>query len=499
MCTSKITSVRSISCRGVNCVAIPCGVCATCRKNEQLEWSFRIKTELLALNRDEWYCVFFTMTYSEKHLPHIPRILLNKEGIEEYKNKETPPCFSKQDIREFHESLRHWLARRGCKDEKRYKYMTCAEYGEHTQRCHYHTLLCVPKFIDPHELFDEVRELWCGKRGYIFPKKFNGGIDKYGYNHKPFVVESIEKAAGYCSKYISKDLAFQESFNHDHFKRLVVLQTTDKFVRKEYKLHDLESSKLVLNENQCKDEKIRLSDYLCFHLQSRSLGLSFAEKLTAREKLSFIKNGYFFNGDDFCNHVPKYMLNKFLYTNYYIIVDDKRKVRRMPTEFFNEHYDEIFEKKTLLMKNKIEDFEKNYEPYFRNHFERDIVDSYDNLKVYFCEQSNYDLAGDFVAYVGVSPAAIEPYKRKCDYWFQRFCYISKVENLQENVYEECVYGENLKVRYYENLNKLYFLMAYIKAKIDEVPRQLQLENERNIAWVSDAFKSYEDVVYDDAS
>ena len=73
-----------------------------------------------------------------------------------------------------------------------------------------------------------------------------------------------------------------------------------------------------------------------------------------------------------------------MYTNYYIIVDDKRKVRRMPTEFFNEHYDEIFEKKTLLMKNKIEDFEKNYEPYFRNHFERDIVDSYDNLytKIY---------------------------------------------------------------------------------------------------------------------
>ena len=115
-------------------------------------------------------------------------------------------CFSKEDIRRFHTDLRYWLEReKGAKGVHRYKWMTCAEYGEHTKRCHYHTLLCVPKFVEARELFEKVNELWTEK-GFIFPKNFEGGVDSHGYSHKPFVVDSVEKASGYCSKYISKDI-----------------------------------------------------------------------------------------------------------------------------------------------------------------------------------------------------------------------------------------------------------------------------------------------------
>ena len=172
MCNYKLIDIKSVSCRGIKFSAIPCGVCPTCRKREQLEWGFRLKTELLSLPQNEWYCVFFTQTYNEMYLPHFPRALLNEFGREKYKDCLTPMCFSKDDVREFHTNLRYWLEReKGCKGDFRYKWMTCAEYGEYTHRCHYHTLLCIPKFVDARELFDKVNELWT-KKGFIFPNNY---------------------------------------------------------------------------------------------------------------------------------------------------------------------------------------------------------------------------------------------------------------------------------------------------------------------------------------
>ena len=309
MCNYKVIDIKSVSCRGVKISAVPCGICPTCRKREQLEWSFRLKTELLSLDFDKWYCVFFTMTYNEENLPHFPRYLLNPEGERKYRGMQTPMCFSKDDVRVFQTNLRYWLEReKGCKGEFRYKWMTCAEYGEHTQRCHYHTLLCIPKFVDARELFEKVNELWTEK-GFIFPKHFEGGFDIHGYFHKPFVVDSVEKAAGYCSKYISKDIAFEESINRNDFRKCKIIKK---------KVLDKRS-----NTYKEKEEKDRLSNYTCFHLQSRSLGKTFVDSLSDSEKLDFIKNGYFFVGDKFCNHVPKYMLNKFLFENYYVKIGTK--------------------------------------------------------------------------------------------------------------------------------------------------------------------------------
>lgn len=494
MCNAKIIKVHSISCRGVRQVATPCGVCATCRKSQQLEWSFRLKTELLALPKDEWYCVFFTQTYNDNSLPHIPRILLNVEGEKAFKNVALPMCFSKQDVRNFHELLRHWLESKGAKDAYKYKWMTCAEYGEHTKRCHYHTLMCVPSFIDPLELFEKVKELW-NEKGFIFPKKFNGGIDKYGYNHKPFVVDSVEKAAGYCSKYISKDLAFEESFDKNLFKKEIIVSDKNRFKKVRVKVGTRWIDRLKeKTENEVKqDEKIRLSDYLCFHLQSRSLGNSFVQKLNEQEKIDFVKNGYFFNGDDFCHHLPKYMLNKFMFENYYLKKDDNRLVRRKPTKFFNEHYNEIFESKVKQMVAKLDEFKTNYRVYLHRFFNQEQVDKFAELESSFYDLSNTELAEQICAYVGCNVQAIEVFKTPVNFWFQRFCYVSKIVNLHENVFEECIDFDPLVNRnYYEKLNEYYFTMQYIIAKIDEVPKKMKLEYQRNIAWVADAFKSYED-------
>lgn len=491
MCNYKLIGVKSISCRGIKIAAVPCGTCPTCRKREQLEWAFRLKTELLSLPSDEWYCVFFTQTYNEIHLPHFPRVLLNDDGKKKYKNCLTPMCFSKDDVREFHTNLRYWLEReKGCKGEYRYKWMTCAEYGEHTQRCHYHTLLCIPKFVDARDLFDKVNELWA-KKGFIFPKNFEGGLDRHGYMHKPFVVDSVDKAAGYCSKYISKDIAFEESIDRNDFCKCKIIKK---------KIFDKRS-----NTYKEKEKKIRLSDYTCFHLQSRSLGKTFVDSLSDSEKLDFIKNGYHFVGDEFTNHVPKYMLNKFLFENYYIkvgTIDPKRYVLTRPTHFFYKNKVAIFKQKVYNMQKKLENFELSYYPQigkFTNELEKR---NFDVVRERFNQLSTEEIAEKIVAYAGLNEQYVNYCLTPCEMWFRRFdhyCYVANGSRIIEdnnddlegiyNTGEFCeMVNPKIEVDY---VNKYYFWMMILKSRIDKVPDEVQQQQERNILWIRDSFTSCE--------
>lgn len=491
MCNHKIIDVRSVSCRGVKIAAIPCGVCPQCRKREQLEWSFRLKSELLALSQNEWYCVFFTMTYNESNLPHFPRVLLAKHVKDLPKYSITPQCFSKDDIRTFQTNLRYWLEReKGCKGERRYKWMTCAEYGENTHRCHYHSLLCVPKSVDSEELFEKVKELWAPK-GYIFPKKINGGIDKHGYVHKPFVVESVERAAGYCAKYISKDIAFEESINRDDFCKSKTIKT---------KVIDKRT-----NTVKEKEKKIRLSDYTCFHLQSRSLGKTFVDSLTDDEKLDFIQNGYHFVGDEFTHHVPKYMLNKFLFENYYVkvgIIEKKRLVMTRPTHFFYKNKLAIFKQKVYNMCKKLEDFERNYLPQLEKFTNENERTSFVNLYKRFNQLSREEISEKIVAYAGLNENCISEFLKPSEMWFRRFdhyCYVANgervvIDNMDdlEGIFDKSEFIEVANpMEEISCINRFYFWMMILKARVDSVPDKIQLQNERFTAFIRDFFTSNE--------
>lgn len=492
MCNHKLIEVKSISCRGVKLAAIPCGVCPQCRKREQLEWSFRLKTELLALPQDEWYCVFFTMTYNEWSLPHFPRILLSKSVKDSPNYITTPQCFSKDDVRTFQTNLRYWLEReKGCKGEHRYKWMTCAEYGENTKRCHYHSLLCVPKFVSAEELFEKVKELWLPK-GFIFPRYINGGMDSHGYVHKPFVVDSIEKAAGYCAKYISKDIAFEESINRNDFCKCKIIKE---------KVIDKRSNKF-----KEKEKKIRLSDYTCFHLQSRSLGKTFVDSLSDDDKLDFIQNGYHFVGDEFTHHVPKYMLNKFLFENYYVKVgtlEPKRLVMTRPTHFFYKNRLAIFEQKVYNMSKKLEDFEKNYLPHIGKYTNESERTNFINLYNRFNQLSREEISEKIVAYAGLNENCVSEYLKPSEMWFRRFdhyCYVANgervvIDNMEdlEGIFENSEFIEEpIAKSEVICINKYYFWMMIIKARIDAVPDKIQTENERLAAYIRDSFTSNED-------
>lgn len=499
MCLDKIIRVRGVSCRSQRVIAAPCGVCPQCRKKEQLDWSFRLKTELHQLDEKEWYCVFFTMTYNDEHLPHFPKVLLNERGLEYYKDKQLPMCFSKEDVRDFHKRLRDWLESKGAKDDKRYKYMTCAEYGESTKRCHYHTLMCVPRFINPQELFDKVNELWTC-RGFIFPKNINGGVDGHGYEHKPFVVESIDKACAYCAKYISKDIAFEESIDRSMFRKKIVKSDTSEYkVKRIYYKNIGRTLEIVVkkdNDDCYEEEIIRLSDYTCFHMQSRQLGKLFVDTL-GKEKLEYLTNGYYFDGDEFCHQFPKYMREKCLYDITYLKHNDDRYINRVPNDFFKAHYKELFQDKVIKTKRTIDDFEQNYYNIISKFITSEQKSEFDFIRnMLYSQNTRFELAADIVAYYGVNPRCIEPYYTNVDFWMMRhYTYRYVKDNVvcvnEPNVDYEMINYQPQKAVYYEMITKYYLMLNWIKSLINDLPKKLQKEHLRDIAYIRDAFKSCE--------
>lgn len=88
-------------------IAVPCGKCGICLKNQVTTWKIRIKEEC---KKNIANC-FVTLTYSDEHLP--------SDGV------------SKRDIQLFIKKLRH---------EHKFRYYLISEYGPETFRPHYHAI-----------------------------------------------------------------------------------------------------------------------------------------------------------------------------------------------------------------------------------------------------------------------------------------------------------------------------------------------------------------------
>lgn len=301
---------------------IPCGNCTECRQVYRTGWRIRLQHDLETYTKKGWKIGFFTLTYNSTSLPSLPSHLLNNPF-------DSIPCFDRFHARSFVDNIRKWLW-------KHYKitnirYLIASEYGEHTKRPHYHGLICWPAdpytFIDskgktkislplsPQDLHAQIQKTWI--HGFIFPKNADGSgsSDVSGFE----VVESVEGVANYTSKYCVKDLAFQESI--------------------EKKVIDIHSKEL--------------RRYKGFHIQSKSLGLSYIENLSEKEKLNLVKDGIFTAGQAENCPLPLYYKRKILFNPYYIIDETtgKRLVRQEASDFLLKHYKIIFGKKVDFYKS----------------------------------------------------------------------------------------------------------------------------------------------------
>lgn len=441
MCNKLHLSINSVSPYGVRHGFVPCGKCEDCRNALRSSWVFRLRVELDKLCKQGWKIGFFTLTYDNDHLPHIPESLF----ISEYRQVE---CFDKNDIRVFFVKLKKWLLKEyGCKkvvdkhtkrvlQDTRLRYMLCSEYGEHTQRPHYHGIVCFPPQVSEIAMFDKIHEIWY--QGFVFPRCFNGGFDSHGYEHKPFICESVKAAAVYAAKYCCKDLAWLEYTCKDEFHKKMT-----EFVRvevdcfghateitdfcyvnddeKDYS-HPLVFRPVLPHECNKRIER-KIADYKPFHYQSRSLGLCFLDGLTDEQKLEYLNHGFAFVGDDRMTGLPVYLRNKIIFNPRYVYEPDekgklRRLVRRDATEFFRSHYNEIFEEKVKQLAKRFDEF-KSKEFWIGMGMRPKFFDEFHDNLIEFFTTDSISLARLYHAYYGVAREYCFDVPLSCQ-WYARY-------------------------------------------------------------------------------
>lgn len=309
MCV-QLYKIKSSSPYGQKSALIPCGKCEECRDSMRNQWFFRLRTELDWCHKNGFHIGFFTLTYAEDRIPRVPLHLIgNKDKItsQYYDTKGVlhkvinpdirPYCFSRSDVRTFIDNIRKRVFEivGKTKEDRRIRYMICSEYGsnpERTQRSHYHGLICFPKEISPDVMFKMIHNYWSvddpklglKAKGFVYPRYITGGRDSQGYLHQPFLLQGdVSKAARYAAKYCTKDLNFHQALlgfdvdtKHPDFK-------------------------------DCK----------CFHIQSKSIGLSYLSTLPNDKLLDILQNGVSFLGDTRRRSLPLYLKRKIIFNPLY--------------------------------------------------------------------------------------------------------------------------------------------------------------------------------------
>lgn len=107
---------------------IPCGQCMECRLEYSRQWANRCLLE----SKDHEKNCFITLTYDQQYLPRKKDCVKPKTG--EVVDMNT---LVKKDLQLFFKRLRKELDKQGIK----IRYFACGEYGDQTERPHYHAIV----------------------------------------------------------------------------------------------------------------------------------------------------------------------------------------------------------------------------------------------------------------------------------------------------------------------------------------------------------------------
>ena len=123
-------------------IEVSCGKCLNCLENKKKEKAIRLVHEM----NNYKFKTFITITMDEI------RATRNKAGMTEV---------SKKDLKSYIRKLQYYDKEYlKISNEKRMKYVACAEYGELTERAHYHLVIL-------HNTFLQFKMKSCWKRGHV--------------------------------------------------------------------------------------------------------------------------------------------------------------------------------------------------------------------------------------------------------------------------------------------------------------------------------------------
>lgn len=161
-------------------IALPCNNCIGCRLEKSREWAVRCVYESSLYKENS----FITLTYSDEHLPEN-RSLVRK------------------DLQDFFKRLRIAVNRKLKKKglpAKKIRYYACGEYGEQTERPHYHAILFNHQFDDLKEITKlSEHGLSRFKHSQFLSDVWGKGIVSVG----DMTFESAAYVARYCLKKIN--------------------------------------------------------------------------------------------------------------------------------------------------------------------------------------------------------------------------------------------------------------------------------------------------------
>ena len=510
MCNKVCFKIKSVASCSPKYGFLPCGKCFDCRTSLKNGWIFRLRVELEQLVHKGWKIGFFTLTYSDRNLPKMPCFLIKSKPFEA-----DVPCFEKNDVRYFIKMLKKWLHDTydcyrgndgfGNIQDLAPRYMICAEYGEHTQRPHYHGIICVPPRVDMHCLHRKIKMLWYHKdkpdipnlepteKGFVFPFDFNGGFDSHGYEHKPFVCDSVKAAACYAAKYVCKDIAYLDFIKDVELRKKVRVYRQDIALVPDFQVDlDVFGDILDCYELPIRREvsvrvgeeplmEFKLSDYLPFHFQSKSLGISFLDSLSDAERLDKLLEGHQFVGEDTLQGLPVYLKNKIVFDPDYTYdaKTGKRLVRRKAKPFFRQNFASIFDAKVSAFAEKVKQMQSMD---FWMSQDSSVV-TYDDLKL--CERmlsfrttDARKLAEDYLAFFGVPYCECYNINRSLA-WYRRY---------DEN-YVDITNCPRISVQYYSWLHSCFDWFMRLYALVSAASAFKKQANDREVNRINDFWKS----------
>lgn len=160
---------------------LPCGQCSGCRLERSRVWALRCAHEA---SMHEENC-FITLTYADDHIPPYGSL-------------------RKRDLQLFMKKLRRRFPKR------KIRFFACGEYGDETERPHYHVLLFGLDFAD--------KQFWKmtanGDRLYVSPLL----EEIWGNGFAPLGSVTF-KSAGYVARYVMKKRTKPSSKDKEVYKR----------------------------------------------------------------------------------------------------------------------------------------------------------------------------------------------------------------------------------------------------------------------------------------
>lgn len=265
MCLSPITipsQTKYVSLRHCDkfLMEVPCGKCAECQKTNRNQWYYRAWYEYNDLPRGG-YCLFDTLTYRNKRLPHLSDTWTFISPSEDFS------CFNYQHIRQFIENLRIRLKRAGYGNNA-FRYFAAAEYGsiKKTMRPHYHLMLYVHNpNISPVWLSRLISKLWKYGRTDGIPYKSHQYVMSHNVVAADDTIGSKLRTCSYVTKYIQKSCVYQDILD----KRI------NKVMWRLAEYSDPVTPEKWLESELAHREKLKLLRYVNqFHRQSQHFGES---------------------------------------------------------------------------------------------------------------------------------------------------------------------------------------------------------------------------------